>query len=112
MLLLAAREYLERALSLARSRADERLIGERICDVMELQELEECRTLAEVRLRGCKHTNTARHRRAERTADGGTIVASDCVECGAFVREAMGPDWDGTVYTWPAGSARPRRMVI
>lgn len=49
---LVAREYLERALSLARSRGDERAIGERICEVMELQELEECRTMAEVKQHG------------------------------------------------------------
>lgn len=40
-----AREYLERALSEARSRMDYHAIGERICELMEMQELEELRML-------------------------------------------------------------------
>jgi len=39
--LLAAREFLERALSLARTRAEERTIGARICEVMEMQDFNE-----------------------------------------------------------------------
>lgn len=43
--LATAREYLECALSQARSRLDYHVIGERICEIMEMQELEECRQL-------------------------------------------------------------------
>lgn len=54
-MLATAREYLERALSKARSRSDERLIGERICEIIELQELEECRTMAELKQQDGQH---------------------------------------------------------
>lgn len=47
--LATAREYLECAVSQARSRADYHAIGERICEIMEMQELEECRQLRAVR---------------------------------------------------------------
>lgn len=110
-MLAEAREFLERALSLARSRTEERALGERIVALMELEELQECRTLAEVRLLGCTHTSCVHHRRAGQDAAGAWIVASDCAECGAFVRETMPLAWDGTVYTFPRG-ARPRRLVI
>lgn len=43
--LAVSREFLERALSQARSRQDARALGVRICEVMELQELEELRML-------------------------------------------------------------------
>lgn len=48
-MLIAAREFLERALSQARSRNEERIIGEQICAILELQELEECRILPRAR---------------------------------------------------------------
>lgn len=43
--LATAREFLERELVQSRSRADVHLIGERICEVIELQELDEQRML-------------------------------------------------------------------
>lgn len=109
--LAVAREFLEVALSKVRSRADARAIGERIVELIELEELQECRTLVEVKKHGCKHTSCAHHRRAGVTLNGEPIVAKQCLECGAFVRETMHKDWDGTVYTFPPG-ARPRRLVI
>jgi hypothetical protein len=57
--LAIAREFLERALSQARSREDYHAIGERICEVIEMQELEECRQLHPPTIR----TETARRRR-------------------------------------------------
>lgn len=110
-MLLAAREFLERALSTARSRQDERIIGERIVDVMVLEELQECRTLAEVKLLGCKHTSCDHWRRSHKNADGYAVVASDCTECGQLVFRTMPPDWDGTVYVFTRGD-RPQRLVI
>lgn len=110
-MLIAAREYLERALSKARSRHDERIIGERICAVMELQELEECRTMAEVKLLGCKHSNLDKYRRGGTTTEGHARVGADCRDCGEHVTTIMSPGWDGTVYVQSRG-ARPTRLVI
>lgn len=110
-MLIPAREFLERALSVARSRQDERDLGERIVAVMELEELQECRTMAEVRANGCKHTSCDNWRRAG-SKDGCAIIAADCTECGVLVRELKHPSWDGTVYVFPRGAARPRRLVI
>jgi hypothetical protein len=113
VLLIAAREYFERALSVVRTRADERLIGERICELAALQDLEECRTLAEVQLLGCQHRDVANHRRAGTNAAGEPLVGADCVECGALRITVMPRDWDGTVYVWAGGAkARPRRVVL
>lgn len=109
-MLIAAREFLERALSMARSRMDEREIGERIMAIVELEELQECRTMAEVKLLGCKHTSRDHWRRAG-VEDGCVVVAADCTECGAFVLQQMPPDWDGTVYVFHRGP-RPVRLVI
>lgn len=110
-MLLEAREFLERALSLARSRQDERDLGERIVAVMELEELQECRTLAEVKLLGCKHTSREHWRRSHVDDAGRSVVAADCTECGALVRETKAADWDGTVYVFSRGP-RPVRLVI
>jgi hypothetical protein len=43
--LAVSREFLERALTLARSRQAVRTYGERVCELMELEELEELRML-------------------------------------------------------------------
>jgi hypothetical protein len=43
--LAVSREFLERALSVARSRRQARALGERVCELMELEELEELRML-------------------------------------------------------------------
>lgn len=50
-MLAEACDYLERALSQATTRAEEHAIGERICELLEMQELEECRQLRTRRLR-------------------------------------------------------------
>lgn len=60
--LAVAREFLECALSQARSRSDVHLIGERICEVMEMEELEECRQLRPPTIRA---DTPRRRRRAE-----------------------------------------------
>lgn len=57
--LATAREFLEGALSQARSRMDYHAIGERICELIEMQELEECRLLHPPTIRA----ETARRRR-------------------------------------------------
>jgi hypothetical protein len=49
--LATAREFLERALSCETVRAEQVAIGERICELMEMQELEECRQLRLVKRR-------------------------------------------------------------
>lgn len=50
-LLAATREYLERAWSSATSKRQRRILGQQLCEVMELQELEERRQLRLVRRR-------------------------------------------------------------
>ncbi|HKW12111.1 MAG TPA: hypothetical protein VJO33_17115 [Gemmatimonadaceae bacterium] len=49
--LTEAREFLERAIVSTPSRVEELVCGERICELMEMQELEECRQLRLVKRR-------------------------------------------------------------
>lgn len=44
-MLLAARSLIDAAMTRARSRGEERALGVRVCEIIELEELHECRLL-------------------------------------------------------------------